>query len=72
MIGFFLVFRYARRRRLNDEKKPTSSGHNSNLKGVELRDTERPHEIDGNGRNEMPGTKARIVPVRRDPRSRRS
>ena len=54
---------------MNHEEKPTSSSHNSSLKGdldglpKELRDTQRPYEIDSNGRNEMPGTKSRIVPV---------
>ena len=69
IIGCFLLFLYARRRKLNHEKKPISSSDSSTLKGdidglpMELRDTQRPHEIDSNGRNEMPGTKARIVPV---------
>lgn len=69
LIGCSLVFLYARRRKSNHDENPASSSHNSNLKGdcdglpIELRDTQRPHEIDSNGRNEMPGTKARIVPV---------
>ena len=69
IIACFLVFLYARRRKLNHEKEPISSSQNSNLKDdidgppIELRDTQRPHEIDSNGRNEMPGTKAKIVPV---------
>ena len=69
IIGCFLVFLYARRRKLNHEKEPISSSQNSNLKDdidglpIELRDTQRPHETESNRRNEMPGTKAKIVPI---------
>ena len=72
MIGCYLFFLYTRRtklkEKLKDKRKSAISSHESENVHVdgspmELRDTQRPHELDSNGRNEMPGTGARIVPV---------
>ena len=66
-LGFCLVVFYMRRTKLNDRENSTSSSHETEKDDVdrspmELVDTERPHELDSNGRNEMPGTGVRMVP----------
>ena len=68
MIGCYLVFLYTRRTKLKDKRISATSSHESERvdddgSPMELRDTQRPHELASNGRNEMPGTEARIVPV---------
>ena len=65
--GCCLVFLYTRRTKPKDRSNSTSSSHESKKVDVdglkmELHDTERPHELDSNGRNEMLGTGAKIVP----------
>ena len=61
-----LMYLYTRRTK---SKHDTTSSHESGVKEsdddtspMELRDTERPHELDDNGKTEMPGTGAKIVP----------
>ena len=66
-LGFCLVVFYMRRTKLNDRENSTSSSQETKKDDVdrspmELLDTERPHELDSNGRNEMPGTGVRMVP----------
>ena len=68
MIGCYLIFLYTRRTKLKDKRESAISSHESENVHVdgspmELRDTQRPHELDSNGKNELPGTGARIVPV---------
>ena len=63
-----LVFLYMRRKKLQDRRNSTSTTHESKKVDVEgptmeLHDTERAHELDSIGRNEMSGTRAKIVPV---------
>ena len=69
MIGCSLRYLYTRRTKSKDDD--TSSSHESEVKSdvdispispTELRDTQLPYELCGNGRTEMPGTGARIVP----------
>ena len=65
----FLGFLFTRETKLKDKMESTSSSHGSEsdvnvyASRMELRDTERPYELGGIGRNEMPGTEARIVPI---------
>lgn len=65
----FLGFLFTRDTKLKAKRKSTNSRHESRLKGnvdatpMELRDTQRPYELGDSGRNEMPGTEARIVPI---------
>ena len=67
IIGCYHVFLYTRRTKLKDRRSSTSSSHEPEKvhvdeSHIELRDTQRPPELDSNGRNEMPGTRVRIVP----------
>ena len=65
----FLGFLFTRETKLKDKRKSINSSHESGLKvnvdasPMELRDTQRPYELEDSGRNEMPGTEARIVPI---------
>ncbi|KAL9076975.1 MAG: hypothetical protein Q9161_000608 [Pseudevernia consocians] len=65
----FLGFLFTRERKLKHKRKSTNSSHESGLTvnvdalPMELRDTQRPYELGDSGRNEMPGTEARIVPI---------
>lgn len=65
----FLGFLFTRETKLKDKRKSINSSYESALKvnvnasPMELRDTHRPYELEDSGRNEMPGTEARIVPI---------
>ena len=66
IIGCSLVLSYTRRTKLKDRRNSTSSSHEREKVHVngstpELHDTQRPHELDSNGRNEMPGTSSTCV-----------
>ena len=59
----FLGFLFTRETKLKDKRKSTSSSHDVDASPMELRDTRRPYELGDTGRNEIPGTAARTVPI---------
>ena len=66
IIGCYHVLLYTRRTKLKERRNYTSSSHEREKvhfdgSTPELHDTHRPHELDSNGRNEMPGTSATCV-----------